>query len=190
MTDDDIDPSALDNALAIARELEARGVSYAIGGALAIGVWSNPRATNDVDLNVFVDDTQLDVVFEALESAGAVFDREQARRASSNDGMFIAHLHHMRIDLFTPSIEFSVEAEQTARRVISRGREYVFLSAEAIALFKLMYFRGKDRVDLERLIPAYPPLDRDYIRTHLVEWFGADDERVRFWDAQVALFLP
>lgn len=45
---------ALDAALAVARALEQQGVPYAIGGALAFGVWGTPRGTLDVDVNVFV----------------------------------------------------------------------------------------------------------------------------------------
>lgn len=34
--------------------------------------------------------------------------------------------------------------------------------------------------------PSCPPLDRAYVRRNLVEMFGEDDERVRFWDETVA----
>ncbi len=49
----------LQAALALAGEFEARGVDYAIGGALALSLWSEPRATNDVDVNVFVEPSEL-----------------------------------------------------------------------------------------------------------------------------------
>ena len=58
-----VGPSAYDSALVIARELERRGVPYAIGGALAYGIWSDPRNTNDIDLNVFVGDDRLGEAF-------------------------------------------------------------------------------------------------------------------------------
>ena len=45
------------NAIEAARQigscLDEDGVPYAIGGALALGVWGVPRATKDVDLSVF-----------------------------------------------------------------------------------------------------------------------------------------
>lgn len=52
----------LQAALALAGEFEARGVDYAIGGALALSLWSEPRATNDVD------------VFVELSERGATLD--------------------------------------------------------------------------------------------------------------------
>src|SRR5262249_35358587 len=156
-------PSALDLAFAVADALTARGVPHAIGGALALGVWSNPRGTVDVDINVFVGDDGLAPVFDALDAIGASFDRVHAAREAAARGMFVAHAAGMRIDVFTPSIELSHEAGRTAQRVAVGDREYAFLSAEAIALFKLLFFRGKDRVDLERLVAAYPLLDRAYV---------------------------
>lgn len=149
---------ALEMALPIAAELDRRGIPYAIGGALALGMWSDPRGTKDVDLNVFV-----------------------------TDGMFIGTLPNgMRLDVFTPSIDFSWEAERTRVRLPSRAQDAAFLSAEAIAIFKLLFFRLRDRGDLQVLVGAWPALDRAYVRRNLVEMFGEDDERVRFWDETVA----
>src|SRR5581483_7418408 len=45
---------AFEAALAIARALDTAGIPYALGGALAYGQYGIPRATNDVDVNVFV----------------------------------------------------------------------------------------------------------------------------------------
>lgn len=180
--------SAFDAALILARELERRGIPYAIGGALAFGVWANPRNTNDVDFNVFLDDARLDEAFDAIEAAGGTLDRAQARRDAAAKGLFVGRLAGYRLDVFTPSIDFSHEAARTKRRIPVGDEAFDFLSAEAIALFKLMFFRGKDRVDLERLVASQPALDRAYVRAHLVDWFDADDERVRFWDDVVAMF--
>jgi hypothetical protein len=38
----------VDAGLRIAAALEAAGISYALGGALAYGIWAVPRATVDV----------------------------------------------------------------------------------------------------------------------------------------------
>jgi hypothetical protein len=70
------------------------------------------------------------------------------------------------------------------RRV--EGRPVWFLSAEALAVFKLLFFRPKDLVDLQRLLAVQgPALDTAYIRRHLVEMMGEDDERTRRWDELV-----
>lgn len=176
----------LQAALALAGEFEARGVDYAIGGALALSLWSEPRATNDVDVNVFVEPSELAPVFDAIEAAGAEVDRGPAALAASARGMFIARWPSKHpLDVFTPSIDFAYEAARTRVRRRVADHDAWFLSAESIAVFKLYFFRGKDRVDLERLLAVRPQLDRGYIRDQIVGDLGADDERVAFWDAAV-----
>ena len=41
--------AAFDVASRLASALEVAGVPYAIGGAIALGAWSDPRGTHDVD---------------------------------------------------------------------------------------------------------------------------------------------
>ena len=47
-------------------------------------------------------------------------------------------------------------------------RLVLILSVEAVAVFKLLFFRSKDVADLERLIAVRPELDRAYVRRWLV----------------------
>lgn len=147
--------NAAEIGLALGRALEAKGIPYALGGALAYGVWALPRATRDVDLNLFVTPEQLDPAFDVLSAAGVTFEREAARRAAAEDGLFVGWLGACRIDVFTPSIPFSWEALKTRVSVALGGQPTWFLSAEALAFFKMMFFRGKDLVDLERLSAAW-----------------------------------
>lgn len=52
-----------------------------------------------------------------------------------------------------------------------------------------MFFRGKDLVDLERLLGSMGRrLDAPYVRRWLVDTMGEDDERVRRWDELCAAF--
>jgi hypothetical protein len=181
--------NAAEVGLSLARTLEARQVPYALGGALAYGVWALPRATKDVDLNLFVATEQLPGALDALASAGVVFEREAALASADAEGMFVGWLGACRIDVFTPSIPFSWEALKTRVALDVGGTRAWFLSAEALAFFKMMFFRGKDLVDLARLISSSGKrLDAPYVRRWLVETMGEDDERVRKWDELCATF--
>jgi hypothetical protein len=103
------------------------------------------------------------------------------------DGMFVGTLDGMRIDVFTPSIPFSRDAERTRTTLTSPEGSYDFLAPEAIVVFKLLFFRGKDRVDLERFVAMRGArLDRAYVRRWIVEMMGETDERVVLWDALTA----
>jgi len=181
------EPDALEAALRIAAALEARKVPYALGGALAYGLWAVPRATVDVDVNVFVEGDSLADAFSAMRESGVALDEAQARDAAEREGMFEGWLGPIRVDVFTPSIEFSWEAERTRVRQRIASQEVWVLSAEALAIFKLLFFRTKDIADLERLIAVQgAALDRAYIRSWLVKMMGESDERVARWDALVA----
>ena len=170
-------------ALNLAEVFDARGIPYALGGAIAYGLWGIPRATVDVDVNVFVRDEELGRVTEGLCALGATMDLAQAREASEHAGMFVTHLGGWRVDVFTPSIPFAWEACQTRVRCVIEGRSAWFLSAESTAVFKLLFFRAKDLVDLERLVAVQGArLDAGYVRRWIVEMMGEDDERVERWD--------
>ncbi len=172
----------LDAALDIAEAFERAQVSYAIGGALAYGIWAVPRATVDVDVNLFVADAALPRVFSILRDLGISLDEEEARARQLREGMFLGKWGYFRIDLFTPSIDFSWEAERTRVRHTIGSREAWFLSAEAIAVFKLLFFRPKDLVDLERLVAVHAELDVAYVRRQIAAMMGAEDPRVAALD--------
>lgn len=174
--------------LAIARELldhlERDGLAYALGGALALGYWSDPRGTLDIDLTVFVSCDELSRLFEVLEMAGAMLDREAAKKSANERGMFATTVHGFRLDLFIPDIPLYESARTRRRSVSFQGRPALIWSPEDCVLFKLLYFRTKDRADVETLVAVQgATLDVDYIRRWLVEMVGATDDRVRWFDS-------
>jgi hypothetical protein len=182
------DRSAAEAARQLADALAAAGYSYAIGGALALAVAGVPRGTIDVDVNVFISEDQTEEVARLLTTLGIDLDVEAAVAQAGRDGMFVGRWEGMRIDVFVPSIPFSHEAERTRVQVTGPdGWSGWFLSPEAVAVFKLLFFRGKDIVDLERLIAVQgADLDQAYVRRWLVDMMGEDDERVARWDELVA----
>lgn len=182
---------AAEAAQRIADALEGAGLAYAIGGALALAVAGVPRGTADVDVNVFVAAPQVPEAIRTLKSLGVEIDDAPAITRAESEGMFVGRWEGMRIDVFLPSIPFSREAERTRVRVTdATGWSGWFLAAEAVAVFKLLFFRGKDLVDLERLVAVRPELDRPYVRRWIAEMMGEDDERVRRWDEIVNVFGP
>jgi len=182
---------AFDAGMHVARALERHGVSYALGGALAYGQYGIPRATNDVDVNVFVSLDRLGVVFTALRELGVIIDEAEACAAAQQEGLIVLRLGDFRLDVFIPSIDFSWEAERTRVRHTVDGGSVWFLSAEALCVFKLLFFRGKDVVDLERLIAVQgSAIDAAYVRARIVEMLGEDDPRVATWDGLWAAHSP
>lgn len=173
-------------AATVVAEIELRGLSYAIGGALAYGLWGIPCVMIDVDFDVFVAPTELDPLFDALSASGATVDRVALLRMADERGMVVVYIEGMRVDVFLPSIPFYADAERTRKLGPLHDRMAWFLSAEATCVFKLLFFRGKDIVDLERLVAVQGQrLDHAYVRRWMVEMMGESDERITRWDQLV-----
>lgn len=182
--------------------LESAGFKAALGGSLALGVWGYPRGTADADLNVFTaEERYLDVV-TCLERAGfapAVERRPwtQADRDAlverMRDGRFAPVFRGpIRVDLFTPSIDFYDEAERTLRTFEpAPGRTARVLSPEALCVFKLLFFRDKDLVDLRRLVAIQgAKLDRGWVRAQLAAMFPEGDARLDAWEELIRTHAP
>lgn len=178
-------------AVDLAVVLESAGIPYAVGGALALGPWGVPRGTKDVDLNVFVGESRFEEFLSVLERAGCQVDREKCLRQAREGDTVVLAKDDMRVDVFVPTIPFYAAAEKTVKLAPIYGRQVRVLSAEALCVFKLLFFRGKDLVDLELLVAVQgPALDHAWIRRWMVDMFGEADERVLKWDEIVRVHGP
>jgi len=181
--------SLTDAVAALIDSLERARLPYAVGGALAYSAWAEPRATRDVDLNVWLPPERLDELFAALDAAGVALDRDEARRAAAERGMFVGRHGEYRVDVFVPSVPFYDEALRRRVRLRIAGRDSWVLSAETLAVFKLLFFRPKDLADVGRLLQIQRGrFDHAFVRRSLVEMLGTDDERIPAWDRLVADF--
>jgi hypothetical protein len=182
--------NAAELAVALAEQLEQDGIPYAVGGAIAYGFWGNPRGTRDVDLNVFIPAEDAGRVIDTLMSWGVRFDREPAIASARERGDARGYYDDLPVDLFFVSIPLHESAAKRRRQVQLLEREISILSPEDLVVFKLLFFRGKDVVDVERVVAIQGEgLDREYVRRWLIDCVGEDDERVQRWDA-ISAALP
>lgn len=139
----------------LAERLDEASIPYAIGGALALAAYGEPRMTGDVDLSVGVTEANLDRLFDALERGGCLFDRVRAQAEVERFSLFRVRCGAVGVDLFVSFHPHHHEA--LARRVRladPEGHVLWFLSVEDYAVHKLALFRPKDRMDLELLCAA------------------------------------
>lgn len=176
-------------AIELVEALTDAGMSSAIGGALALGFFGEPRGTKDVDLDVFVGEDRYEEMFDVLERAGCTFDRDACRRQARDGNTIVVVKDGFRVDLFVPTIPFYAEAEARRTFVTLRGRRVPILSAECLCVFKLLFFRPKDLLDIEKMVALQQDaLDHAYVRRWIVAMVGEDDPRVERWDAIVSAF--
>jgi hypothetical protein len=182
---------ATEAAVHFAQALEAARIPYAIGGAIAYGFFGAARGTHDVDINLFVSGAGATPALSALVSAGLEIDLPAALRTAIERGDARGVFQGLPVDLFFNSIPTHERAAARTREVTLHGVQLRVLSPEDTAVFKMLFFRGKDLVDVERLIGLMQAaLDRPYVRSALVEVVGEDDFRTRKWDELVKQLVP
>jgi hypothetical protein len=175
--------SLVDAVAALIDALEPSGLDYALGGAIAYSAWAEPRATRDVDLNLWLPPERLAEGLAVLEAAGVSFDRERVHAEAAERGMLVGRRGDYRIDVFVPSVPFYEEALRRRVRTRVARRDTWVLSPETLAVFKMLFFRPKDLADIGRLVEIQRGrLDLDFVRRWLVDMLGADDERIESWD--------
>jgi hypothetical protein len=155
--------------------LDAAGLPHAFGGALALAFHvEEPRATRDIDVNVFVSTDRAAEVLAALDGTSwGTAERELAER----DGQVRVFYEDTPIDVFLMNHEFHAQVEANIERVPFLDGEIPILSATDLAVFKAFFDRTKDWADIEAMadIGAF---DRAVVLGWLVDLLGPTDARV------------
>jgi hypothetical protein len=179
--------TAAEIARALADVLERSRLPYAIGGAIALAFYAPPRATIDVDVNIFVSPVrELDTALAALHEAGFAPEKSADALAvqARAEGQFRGHIDGVRIDVFVPAIPFYARLEERRRQVPLLGRPLWILGVDDLVVLKLMFNRRKDLADVEAVMAEQGArLDRPYVRRTLTELVGPDDERLAVLNA-------
>jgi hypothetical protein len=172
----DSEPPLPEKVVAIHRQLEAAKVPHAIGGALALAYYAEPRVTVDIDVNVFVATDRWPQVREALAPLGV--DVTLDLPVLERDGQVRLWWGRNAVDLFFSNDELHEEMQRSARRVPFGQATLLILSPEHLAVCKAMFDRPKDWMDIEQMLVATDPIDLAEIERLLERMVGADDPRI------------
>jgi hypothetical protein len=132
----------------IERAVPPLGVSYAIGGAVAMNVHGYRRHTDDVDL--FVGEQDRPTVLRALRAAGLV------TAAMMAPYIYIAKLPNetdpnIRIDVLVPEDDPELSAIEMPAFAKILDTELRIFTAEMLALSKFYSERPEDHRDLQKM---------------------------------------
>jgi hypothetical protein len=172
----DTEPALPEKVVAIHRQLDAAKVPHAIGGALALAYYAEPRVTVDIDVNVFVATDRWPQVREALGPLGVDVTLDLA--VLERDGQVRLWWGRNAVDLFFSNNEFHTEMQRGARRVPFGQTTLSILSPEHLAVCKAMFDRPKDWIDIEQMLVAADTIDPGQIERLLERMVGADDPRI------------
>jgi hypothetical protein len=93
------EPTLPEKIVAIHERFEQDAVAHAFGGALALAYYAEPRATDDIDVNVFLAPADFPAIERALAPLGV--DAEHIDRvALERDGQCRLHWGRTPVDLF------------------------------------------------------------------------------------------
>ena len=171
-------PSSLvEKVVAIHEALTDAKLPHAFGGALALA-WcvGTPRATLDVDVNVFIADADADRLIGGLPRGVGLAPDDIA--ALIRDGQARLWWQETPVDVFLNSTPLHEPAARRARWEVFGRTRMPFLSCLDTAIFKAFFNRTKDWADLEEMAKA-GRLDVQAVRKTLIGALGETDERLR-----------
>jgi hypothetical protein len=170
-------PSLPAKVVAVHEALRAAKIPHAFGGALALAYYAEPRATIDIDLNVFVSPQRWEDVIGALAPLGVGVESVDSA-ALLRDGQCRVWWGPNPIDLFFTNEPFHEAMAKRTRRLPFAGETLSFLAPEDLAICKAMFDRPKDWVDIEQMLLATDGLDVADIERWLERMVGKDDPRL------------
>ena len=145
--------------------LRERGIEYAIGGALALGFWGEPRGTLNVDVTLFLPPEKPASCLDVLLEIGFDVTPSAALESLTEHGFCRGHYRGTPVDVFLPVADFYEVAKQRRRTVTLDRQTIQIWDPECLAVFKLMFFRRKDLADIEQMLRQQgSQLDRGWVR--------------------------
>jgi len=153
------------------------GIPHAFGGALALAYYAEPRATIDIDLNVFVPATRFPEVAAPLVHLGAGADDPSVAAIVRRDGQVRIMWEDTPIDLFFSYDAFH-DAAGAARHSVPFGdRTIPILAADHLTVCKVVFNRPKDWVDIDSMLVAQADINAAEVLRWVARMVGDEDPR-------------
>jgi hypothetical protein len=168
-------PTLAERVLAIDEAL--RQVPHAFGGALALAYYAEPRATIDIDLNVFVDAGRFADVATPLAELGAPADDPTIEMIVRRDGQVRVMWDRTPVDLFFSYDAFHDAAAAALHTVPFADATIPILAADHLVVCKVIYNRPRDWVDIEAMLGAGADMNAAEVLRWVARIAGDEDPR-------------
>jgi hypothetical protein len=178
--------SLSDKIISTHRCLAEAEIPHAIGGAVAVGYYGEPRSTLDIDVNVFVAPNCWPAVRAALDPLDIDLEGEED----------LGRVNEVRLDWEPNSLHLFFSSDPLHQRMQEAIREVPFaegsipiVAPEHLVIRKALLDRTKDWIDIEQILVATNPLDLGEIEDWLERMVGEDNPRMEKL-AEVKAALP
>ena len=172
----------VDLALAVAAAFEQSGVLYFLGGSLASSLHGEPRATNDIDFVIEIDEARIPLLSAALGTDFDVDETALAEAVRTQGSWNIFYLPFVtKIDLFVKGDAPYDESEFARRRPVEvrPGKALYLKSPEDSVLRKLRWYVDGGRASARQL--------RDVVEILRVNAGRLDEGYLDEWARQLAV---
>lgn len=171
------EPTLPEKIVALHGRLAETRIPHAFGGALALAYYAEPRATDDVDVNVFVVPARFPVVRDALAPLGV--DGAVAPREVAEEGQCRLWWGRSPIDLFFAYDELHEAMRRDIRTVPFGDDKLPILAPEHLVVCKAVFDRAKDWLDIEQVLVCVDHLDVEAVREWVDRIAGEGDPRAQ-----------
>lgn len=168
-------PALPDKVVALDQALGKARIPHAFGGALALAYYAEPRATIDVDINVFVAPAQHPKVEGALVPLGVRPNPDSA--ALVRDGQARWFWDETPVDLFFSNAPIHDAMKRAIRTAPFGDARIPILAPEHLLVCKAAFDRPKDWLDIEQMALVTPALDHAEIWRWMDRIAEPDDSR-------------
>jgi hypothetical protein len=161
------------NTLTLAQRVvaldEALGeLPHAFGGAIALAYYAEPRATIDIDLNLFVGVDRYDDVAVRFTALGIDCSDPALKDGVQREGQARVFWDQTPLDLFFAYDAFHDAAAAARSEVPFAATAIPILSATHLVACKVVFNRPRDWVDIDAMLVADVILDVPEV----VRWVG------------------
>lgn len=152
----------------VATTTALRRVPHAFGGALALAYYAEPRATIDIDLNLFVGADRFADVAGPLRRLGVDIADPAIDEVVQRDGQVRVFWDETPLDLFFQYDPFHEAAAARRTSVPFADTEIPILAVEHLVVCKVIFDRPKDWVDVDAVLALDTPIDA----AEVLRWVG------------------
>jgi hypothetical protein len=168
-------PGSFEETLrALALWFESEEVPYTTVGGMAVSLLGQPRATQDIDVVVWLGERPLDSFVRAGEGRGFVGRiADVVEFATRSRVILLRHGSGVGVDVSCGALPFEREMIERARAVEVGGVRVKVPTPEDLIIMKAVAQRPKDLNDIEALLRVHKSLDLSRVRYWAGEFAAA-----------------